>query len=533
MKFKHLGYALLGAGYVAAAVFAWNHSRGPAGRDRVTVRLCHWQLEGTVREGLLAVARRYEQLHPEVKVEILVVPETIYRQWMRTQLVGGTAPDLIEYTMYWGRIEELAPRYFAPVTREVAQPNPYNRGTPLAGVPWRDTFLDGMNGPDGYNTLMREYYAPTIAMFTLRLFYNRTLLREITGRDEPPATWREFLALRREVEAFARRNGRVLSTISNSADNSRWMALPVMEGMGSHFSPRIDHDHTLSLSYWELAHGLLRGEWSFRTPEIANGLAVFRELGLASQPGFVQVRRDVALLDFLRGHGLIVCAGSWDASSLKREAPFEVGAFRLPLPGAEDPEFAARTLGPLSDGSVQTGTAFYLNKASGHPEAAIDFLRFLTSVEGDQIFVNVSEWLPAIKGVRPTDFSRRFMPFYDGYYWSANSYFHGTGVEMNMFFLQEMHRLFGPNGSVAAFQDEMDRDLPAYSGRDLRAHLRDSRQAFIGDDVSTAARMESTGRTDRLPASPALLEARHYQTAREVAIAAGRPQPEPGVEAHP
>ncbi len=514
MKLAHAGLAILGLAFAVATTLVWRHGLR-SGDDRVTIRLSHWQLEGTVREGLQAVARRYEELNPRVKVEILVVPDTIYRQWMRTQLVGGTAPDLIEYTMWWGRIEELAPRYFTPITRYVGEPNPYNRGTPLAAVPWRDTFLDGMSGVDGYNTLMRDYYAPTIAMFTMRLFYNRTLLREITGRDEPPQTWREFLVLADQVRDYARRQQVVVSTIGNSWDNARWLAEPVIHGMGSHFAPQLDHDHTLSLSYWETALGWQRGEWSFRTPELANGLAVFRELGNASQPGFVQMKRDVAMLDFLRGHALILCAGSWDASSLRREAPFEVGAFRLPLPGTEDPEYGPQTLGPLSDGSVQTSTPFYLNKASAHPEVALDFLRFLTSVEGNQIFVNVSQWLPAIRGVRPTDFSRRFMPFYDGYNWgAATSFFSGTGTEMNMFFLQEMHRLFGPAGSVAAFQDEFERRGHEYAERDLRAHLRDSRAAFNSDDVTATARGRVAGATDRLPATPALLEAKYYQTTR-------------------
>jgi ABC-type glycerol-3-phosphate transport system substrate-binding protein len=528
MTFKRIGIVVLVAGYAGAAWLAWRHEHPPEAAERITIRLSHWQLEGTVREGLAAVARRYEQLNPRVKVELLVVPETLYRQWMRTQLVGETAPDLIEYTMYWGRIEELAPRYFQPISAQVAEPNPYNRGTALAGVPWRDTFLDHMTGPDGYNTLMREYYAPTIAMFTLRLFYNRTLYREITGRDEPPKTWREFLALRDTVRAYAQREGRVLSTVGNSQENNRWLAEPVMHGMGSHFSPRLDHDHSLSLSYWEMALGWHRGEWSFRTPELANGLAVFREIGNASQPGFVQMHRDVAMLDFLRGQALILCAGSWDASSLRREAAFEVGAFRLPLPGAEDPEFGPLTLGPLSDGSVQTGTSFYVNKASAHPEETLDFLRFLTSVEGDQIFVDVSQWLPAIRTVRPTEFSKRFLPFYEGYNWGTSSYFMGTGTEMNMFFLQESHRLFGPQGSVAAFQDEMDRRGGEYSDRDLQAHLRDSRVAFNTDDVTATARLRLSGETDRLPASPALLEAKYYQTAREMAspMPPARPHPE-------
>ena len=203
----------------------------------------------------------------------------------------------------------------------------------------------------------------------------------------------------------------------------------------------------------------------------------------------------------------------------------------VPLPDAQDPEFGPMMLGPASDGSVQTSTPFYLNKVSAHPAEALDFLRFLTSIEGDQIFVDVSQWLPAIKHVRPTDFSQRFMPFYDGYFWGANSYFNGTGTEMTMFFLQEMYRMFGPNGSVAAFQDEMDRHGSIYSDRDLQAHLRDSRVAFNTDDVTNTARLRLTGETDRLPASPALLEAKYYQTARE--MASPRPTQKPPPEARP
>ena len=100
-----------------------------------------------------------------------------------------------------------------------------------------------------------------------------------------------------------------------------------------------------------------------------------------------------------------------------------------------------------------------------------------------------------------------------------------------MFFLQEMHRMFGPNGSVAAFQDEMDRHASAYSDRDLHAHLRDSRVAFNTDDVTDTARMRLTGETDRLPVSPALLEAKYYQTVREMARAIQRRQA--GKEAPP
>lgn len=42
------------------------------------------------------MARRFEALHPGVRVEFLKNPVGEYRTWMITQLRGGTAPDCTE-----------------------------------------------------------------------------------------------------------------------------------------------------------------------------------------------------------------------------------------------------------------------------------------------------------------------------------------------------------------------------------------------------------------------------------------------------
>src|SRR5258707_13401652 len=41
------------------------------------------------------LARRFEALHPGVRVEFLKNPVGEYRTWMITQLRGGTAPDIM------------------------------------------------------------------------------------------------------------------------------------------------------------------------------------------------------------------------------------------------------------------------------------------------------------------------------------------------------------------------------------------------------------------------------------------------------
>jgi ABC-type glycerol-3-phosphate transport system substrate-binding protein len=520
MSWKRTGFALLGIAYVLAlSAVGWRAWRERES-GRVTIRLSHWQLEGTVREGISAVIRRYEQVNPRVHVVPVVVPDGSYIEWMQAQLAGGTGPDIVEYTMFWGRIQELAPRYFQPITAEVAKPNPYDRGTPMEGLPWRETFLDGMSNPDGHVRLLHEYYAPTIAAFTMRIFYNRPLLREITGSDRPPATWRELLALCGRVRAASAGRPRPLFPFSGSQQNTRWIAEPVMQGVCAGASARLDHNHTLDTSMEEGAIGFLRGEWDYHTPEVACGLAVLRDLGRASQPGFIQVGRDVAMLDFLRGEALMICAGSWDASSLAKEASFEVGAFRLPLPSRDDPGYGPLMLGPLGEGAVSTATSFYLNRDSAHKAEALDFLRFLTSVEGDQIFADTSNWLPSIRGVRTNAFSSQFRQAnVDGYVWKPDGavFFSGIGENLNQIFLREMNQLFAPNGGVGAMQAALDRVAPEAIGRDVRAYLRDARSAFNGSDARLAAQRYLGMRASRPPAPAALLEARYYQMADALA----------------
>ncbi len=70
-----------------------------------------------------------------MKVEQVLVPERVYRQWVRSNLTGGTGPDLIEYGVWLDGLTDIPARYFEPITDEMMKPNPWrNRGTALEKV---------------------------------------------------------------------------------------------------------------------------------------------------------------------------------------------------------------------------------------------------------------------------------------------------------------------------------------------------------------------------------------------------------------
>ena len=207
---------VVGIAYVwsAVAIFSYRAKLAPPGTT-ITLRIGHWQLEPGVREGFDALAAEYRKLHPEVYIVQDAVPESTYNQWLTTQVMGGTASDLIEagglppplMLSYYSR-------YFLPLNNYVNQPNPYNAGTPLAGEPWRNTFTDGMYA--GYIEELQSYMAVPLASFAYRIVYNRDLYQKLTGRTTPPKDYRDFLALCEQIRQQRDDRGRPYVPIAAS-----------------------------------------------------------------------------------------------------------------------------------------------------------------------------------------------------------------------------------------------------------------------------------------------------------------------------
>src|SRR3981189_3964284 len=108
---------------VVIAVFCWaavtiamrRNEETPG--NAVTIRLAHWQLEVGVRDGLAEAAAEYRKLHPNVQIIQEAIPEATYGQWMSTQLMGGTAPDIVQAGMVEGHLmTAFFLRYFVPLS---------------------------------------------------------------------------------------------------------------------------------------------------------------------------------------------------------------------------------------------------------------------------------------------------------------------------------------------------------------------------------------------------------------------------------
>jgi len=437
--------------------------------DRTVIRFSHWQAEAGPREAMDALIERYEELNPDVRVVQLDVPGRVYTRWVRTQLIGETAPDLIEFD---GGSTDIVPRFFEPISKYVNEPNPYNKGTPLEGMRWRDTFVDGLNTPSTYIDRLSNYYAVTMCSLTLRLFYNPDLLEEITGSREPPLTYEDLRRIQDQVVAYSAREGRQVSLYAGCDYTGEIVIEELLRRAGLGVSFDLDRFREQGSQVAQMAQEYLRGYWDYRTPALYAGLQNSREAVPFFRPGFQQLDRDAATQEFLRGQALMFVTGTWDATTLKTMAPFEVAVDHIPWPAMSDNSEAGRYYwSPISDGEANTSMPFYLNKQSKNKDVAMDFMRFVTSLEGNTIWMKKSGWNPSIRGVELLEELKIFKHRFTGHQ-LRTSFMKGFGVETLEVWQRLTHHLTAQNGGVEKFMEVFEKDFPAALRKDVESNVR-------------------------------------------------------------
>ncbi|MCU0791697.1 MAG: extracellular solute-binding protein [Opitutaceae bacterium] len=489
-----LGLSLLVAVFALAAWRVAVPSAVEAER-RTVIRIAHWQLEAGIRQGIDAVARAYEAMHPDVRIEQILVPERVYPTWLTTRLVGGTAPELIELVPNYS--SDRVARYFRPLGAEIDQPNPYNRGTALEALPWRNTFVDGL--ASGYHEELADYYGAGPFMGSRALFYNASMLREVTGVDAPPANFSELERVLSQLEDSMRgRNERIAGFAMHRASATA-LFNDLFAAQLQRLGTELSRGTGLPVTREEFYAAHLDGRWDFARPELKAALENLRELSASFPPGFTQLGREDASLSFVQGRALFFYSGTWDVTNLAAQVDFPVGVMRPLVPEPGHPRFGAGVLGALASEDRTGSPAFSVTRDSPHAERAIDFLRFLTSDPGNRLFSEASGWMPSIVGVPGPSGLDELMVAGGGYPRGPSLL---GGPDTSMAFSHNLARLTGPGGDVDAFLEGFASDAAAAMRSDLNRSLRAGAEGLRRDDVAIIAgrvlgEVDGAGVTDR------------------------------------
>jgi raffinose/stachyose/melibiose transport system substrate-binding protein len=142
----------------------------------------------------------------------------------------------------------------------------------------------------------------------------------------------------------------------------------------------------------------------------------------------------------------------------------------VPVPAPNDPRFGGNILGRASEAGSQGQGTFGVTRGSQHPETAMDFLLFMVSMRGQEIWTQTSGWLPSVVGVEPSEESKPFLPLMDGF---PTGFELGNAGQADVARVMEknFHKLVSPTGSVEAYLGSAKQDLPGAVLSDLRRSI--------------------------------------------------------------
>ncbi len=420
---RHFAILVVAAAYIWAVTAIMSTRAVEAPPGTITLRIGHWQLETSVRQALDKLAADYSAMRvaqglPPVKISQDAIPEMTYVQWQTTQLMGGTGPDMMEVglgAMPYYLLVQFYNRYFVPITREVNQPNPHNAGTPLEGVSMRQTFKDGMR--DCYVEELQEYMSVPLSQFGVRIFYNKNLLKKLTGLEKPPADYRGFLDVCSRIKAQKDPNGRPYVPIAGSKYHLGMWEGPMMDPLTYTVKDVADFNRDGFVDNGEQFVAFKAGRLDFHHPGIAARYRMLWQLTDNFQAGFSGLSRDEAVMVFAQERAVFMTTGTWDARSLLEQAEgfFDVGVLDFPMPAPDDPEFGAVMRGPVYE-RIAGGARFAITRTSAHPDIALDFLRFITSRNRNEELNAIIGWIPATRETKLPAFLEGFEPHLRGVY---------------------------------------------------------------------------------------------------------------------
>lgn len=462
---------------VVTAVFAWSafaiatyrSRQAPAGA--ITIRLGHWQLEASVREAIDRMAEEYRKtVNPNVYLVQDAIPEGTYGQWVSTQLMGGTAPDILQVgAMLPGNIWlSYYQRYFIPLGKYVERPNPHNTGTEHDGVTLRRTYKDGMK--TAYIDEMQEYMSIPLSQFGSRVFYNRDLLRRLTGLETPPDDYREFLKVCEQIRVQKDDLGKFYIPIAGSAYHFGMWSGMMSEPLTYRAITKADFNRDGAVGNDEQFVAFRTGRLDFDFFPYRARFKMIEELTKNFQSGYTGLTRDEAVFLFAQQKAVFMATGTWDARSLQEQArgQFEVGVMRYPFPTPDDPYYGK--IAPARPREqVGSGFQFGITRTSAHPEVALDFLLFLASKLGNQRLNEIIGWIPAIQGTETDPLLRAFEPNIVGIYGAMNFTLGGETVIR----WGQLHALFQV-GQIP-FEEFAKQYKPFYLEKGLVDYLEQSR----------------------------------------------------------
>jgi len=362
MRWRRRGIALLAAAALLVLTGCGGDSGGSGGGqasgDQVTIDFWHIGTQEPFRSLRVEQAKEFMQAHPNVKINVQAIENDSFKSKMTTVAQTGDLPDIFHS---WGGgvlKQQIEAGLVKDLTNDISS--------------WSDTLTRSSLVPYTFDD---KIYGVPFSAGMVGFWYNKKLFAE-AGIEEPPATWSEFLEAVKKLKAA----------------NITPIALAGGESWTAHF-------------YWAYLvlrigglEALQQAEQTrdFSGPAFVEAGRKLKELVDLDpfQKGFLAAKYNTpdgqaALMG--NGKAAMELMGQW-APSVQEESSGkgigeDLGFF--PFPAVD---------GGQGDANIAFGGADGYAVAADAPAEAIEFLKFISSLESQKELAAQGVIQPVVKG---------------------------------------------------------------------------------------------------------------------------------------
>lgn len=373
-----------------------NSSTPTDGDESITVTFSFWEPStGRELETVFSkFAEEYKELHNNVTIKLMSQPNSGYQEWIQSQFVSDNAPD-IQYNMPANLNKQVESGYLVDISEHLNQPNPYNN----TGKAWRDDFIEGRVSAAQY--FRGENHCLPLTGLGLAYYYNKDIYEELGL--EVPKTWREMIS---NFDIMQQNDITPVALMGQKADAISWLSWNVATGLFSEeylSDPKLNYNGDNNLDNHEIYKAIDQGYYDITVPgkfqdNYKKYISYLEEYGkyCPNSTGLDEAGAKALFLGGKVGH---IFSGSWDLKAFTgdEKLPFEVGAFPFPNFTTED------TPSPGGSMAIVDVTALAVTNHAAKDkkilDAAVDFLKFITSADKYAEFIEATYSIPVMNGL--------------------------------------------------------------------------------------------------------------------------------------
>ena len=322
------------------------------GKDKTTLEFWTWRPEDVdFYEGQIAL---FESANPDIKVIQTAHKNTEYNTILAASLSGGAGPDVFQGRAYGGLATFADSGFLEPLEAWMPELKNYSE----------NALLGATSPTDG-----KIYGSPAVSQ-TVFMYYNIDIYKEL-GLSIPK-TWDELI---KNFEA-AKKAGYI--PLGNGAKDG-WCLETLFGGMGAAFYGGTD-----------FYNAVIAGKKNFEDPAFIKMIEKMKSLTEYMPNMYMGISYEDMRSNFFNEMSPHLIAGSYEAAYFRAQNPeLNFGIFAVPSEKATDPAYV----------SVYADMNFAMNANSSKKEAAVKFLKFLSTKEFGKSMVTEMQMVSSVPGV--------------------------------------------------------------------------------------------------------------------------------------